>query len=175
MTDDARKPLQEWPIERLRNLFSYDPSTGLLRWKFSPRKGVALELVGAPDSNGCLRFEYKGRAYSVHRIAFAVYHGYWAKNQIDHKNRIKNDNRIANLREATAAQNMWNRACAISKSGYRGVCLDDGRYVARISCKGRNYALGSFDDALTAAKAYDAAALKLHEEFATVNGVLDAN
>ena len=82
----------------LLDWFIYEPDTGVLRWKRKPRKGIQIgDVIGTPDSNGRLRFEFRGKTYPVHLVAFAIYYERWPKAQVDHKNCIKTDNRIENL------------------------------------------------------------------------------
>ena len=90
---------------------------------------------------------------------------------IDHVNGCGLDNRRANLRLATVAQNAWNSKKRTSRSGYKGVCFakDKGLWRAVIVCYGRRIHLGYFRDKIDAAKAYDDAAKKYYKEFARPN------
>jgi hypothetical protein len=90
---------------------------------------------------------------------------------IDHINGNGLDNRRANLRLATVAQNAWNSRKRNPRSGYKGVCFasDKGLWRAAIVCHGRRIHLGYFKDKITAAKAYDSAAKKYYGEFAKPN------
>jgi len=54
-------------------------------------------------------------------------------------------------------------------SGYKGVSLSDGRWRALIYVHGKKIHLGCFDNPVTAAKAYDAAASKHFQNFARTN------
>jgi hypothetical protein len=47
--------------------------------------------------------------------------GEWPKDQIDHINRIKDDDRWENLREATQSQNSFNREWAEANGELRGI------------------------------------------------------
>ena len=90
---------------------------------------------------------------------------------IDHVNGCGLDNRRANLRLATAAQNAWNAGGRGGRSGYKGVWLakDKGLWRASIVCCGRRRHLGYFRDKRDAAKAYDRAAREYHGQFAVLN------
>ncbi len=90
---------------------------------------------------------------------------------IDHKNRNGLDNRKANLRFATPAQNAANRAKVpgLGSSIYKGVKRDGGRWRATITHNGTREHLGFFDNEIDAAKAYDQAAKIYHAEFAVLN------
>lgn len=164
------EPTLRATIEELKPWFSYKPHTGILRWAKKPHKGIQVgNAVGTPDSKGRLRFEFRGKSYAVHVVAFAIYHGRWPTHQIDHKNRIKVDNRISNLREATNAENSRNRQRPVGASGLRGVSWHKGKFIARIMVNGDAIHLGGFTNATEAANAYDAAARKYHGQFATTN------
>jgi hypothetical protein len=103
----------------------------------------------------------------MHRQLIGTPEGYI----IDHINGCGLDNRRANLRLATVAQNAWNSKKRNPRSGYKGVWLakDKGLWRAAIVCHGRRIHLGYFTDKIDAAKAYDDAAIKYYKEFASLN------
>ena len=92
---------------------------------------------------------------------------------VDHINHNGLDNRRANLRLATSAQNNWNRSARKwrSSSKYKGVSWDkkEKRWIVSIRCHGKIDFLGRFKNETEAARAYDNAAKKLHGEFAYLN------
>jgi hypothetical protein len=90
---------------------------------------------------------------------------------IDHKNGSGLDNRRANLRLATIAQNAWNSNRRSSRCGYKGVCFvrDKGLWRAAIVCNRRRIHLGYFRDKYAAARAYDSAARTHFGEYAVLN------
>jgi hypothetical protein len=100
------------------------------------------------------------------------YHRYLSDGYvIDHINGNGLDNRRANLRLATVAQNAWNSKKRKSRSGYKGVwfAADKGLWRAAIVYHGRRIHLGYFTDKIAAAKTYDSAAKKYYGEFAKPN------
>jgi hypothetical protein len=92
---------------------------------------------------------------------------------VDHINHNGLDNRRANLRIVTRAQNTWhNRKCTGDfTSKYKGVSWAKihSRWLAKIGYKGRKIFIGLFDDEVSAAKAYDAKAKELFREYAILN------
>ncbi len=92
---------------------------------------------------------------------------------VDHINHNGLDNRKANLRPATRAQNARNRQKQRGSfhSKYKGVTryTQPKQWGAKIMVDGESKFLGCFDDEIEAAKAYDMAAKKYHGDFASLN------
>lgn len=108
-----------------------------------------------------------GRQYSAHRLAWFYVHGTWPAGEIDHINGDGRDNRIANLRDCSRAQNATNSlAQKSSKTGLRGVHYHPGarRYRAQICKNNKIHHLGYFDTPEEAHEAYLKAAHTLHGE-----------
>ena len=109
--------------------------------------------------------EGRKSAYLVHHILRAP-----AGFEVDHINGDPWDNRRANLRICTHAENMRNkRQQRGRKNQYKGVSKNGRRHSAAITIGGRRLHIGQFDTAEEAARAYDAAALLHHGEFARPN------
>lgn len=144
--------------ERLREVLSYDPDTGLLTWRQTlSRRAVAGKVAGSLDNNGYVVVRIDRRIYKAHRLAWFLTTGAWPKTTIDHVNGAPADNRWENLREATYSQNNANRGLtARNKSGFKGVSWhsQNNKWVAHI----RNKYIGSFDSPETAHEAYCEAA-----------------
>ncbi len=91
----------------------------------------------------------------------------------DHINHNGLDNRKANLRAVTLAQNMWNRGKIKrqARTRFKGVdwVKKQRCWRARITFDGKRITLGTFDNPVEAAKAYDQAAKKYHGQFAVLN------
>ncbi len=159
------------PAEELRELFRYDPVTGVIYWKVKRKGGKAQcgGVAGYVSSRGYIKIVNHGKSMLAHRVAFAIYHGRWPEGEIDHVNGVKNDNRICNLREATRKQNNANKGPLKNNlTGYKGVHYMKARnkFVARISIGRRRVFIGAFDSAIEANEAYSRAAKEIHGEFA---------
>jgi hypothetical protein len=91
----------------------------------------------------------------------------------DHINHNGWDNRKANLRPATAADNARNARYPkrSTSAKYRGVWFNKGRkrWRAAIRLNGKPIHLGYFRDEIDAGKAYDKAAKKHYGQFAILN------
>ena len=94
-----------------------------------------------------------------------------ADKDVDHINGDGLDNRRANLRICSRGQNLAHGRNRGSSGGYRGVYRVSGsvRYEAKIGVNGSRFRLGSFLEAIEAAKAYDRAARQAFGVFATTN------
>lgn len=89
---------------------------------------------------------------------------------VDHINGDPWDNRRANLRICTHAENLKNQRNRKLRDGLvKGVYARGKRFFAKISSDGARYDLGWYDDIRSAGLAYDAAALFLHGQFASLN------
>jgi dipeptidase D len=94
---------------------------------------------------------------------------------VDHRNNNTLDNRRANLRLATHSQNACNSNSRIDKSKtvsrFRGLVFlkRKKKWGARIGYQGKVMWLGSFNNEIDAARAYDNAAKQYHGEFAKLN------
>lgn len=92
---------------------------------------------------------------------------------VDHINRNSLDNRRANLRLATPAQNAANigaRKRTDSSSCFKGVHrTESGTWSAAIFCRGARYRLGTYEKEEDAAMAYDMGAIEIFQDFAALN------
>jgi len=106
---------------------------------------------------------------AMHREVIDVPEGLF----VDHINHNGSDNRKANLRPATPADNSRNaRYPKINTtSKYRGVWYNKKkkRWRAVIGINNTRKVIGNFRDEIDAARAYDKAAKKYHGDFASLN------
>lgn len=152
----------------LGELFSYDASTGIFTRKVSTTNRVKVgDVAGSPNKKGYINIMVLGRLHPAHRLAWLYAYGVWPRGQIDHINGVKSDNRLANLREATNAENRQNlmRAPSQSQTGLLGVGrhTPTGKWRARICVNGTTRYLGNYSTQEEAYAAYLAAKRELHE------------
>ena len=166
--------------EAIRNLFSYEPSTGEIRWKVRSDRDASWNNRLAGKKAGTLKKGYvqiviciDGKAcfFSGQRIAWAHYYGEWPDGEVDHKNHDPSDNSIENLRLASHSQNGCHKFQTTGKVPFKGVYWmpTKGRFAAQIKRNRQWKWLGLHDCAEDAARAYDLAAIELHGEFAKTN------
>ncbi len=181
---------RDLPIDLLVRTLRYDPDSGLLYWRerkpdlfTSPTRTAEWECArwnsrysGELALNNIGNHGYRnGKIMRVpclaHRAVMAMSIGRWPEN-VDHINRDRSDNRLANLRECTAHQNSFNRTSVPGASSkYLGVSRLSriGKWQAEMGgVQGRIY-LGVFESEDDAGRAYDAAARLRFGEFANLN------
>lgn len=174
------------PIEKLRSLLRYDPETGMLFWRERP-SGLFKLVRDANAWNARFalkeaftqtsKWGYKvglisGLPYRAHRVAWTIQTGAWPKNDIDHVNGNRPDNRFCNLREATRSENNRNTSArSKSTSQFLGVCwtTERSKWLVRAKINGRVRHIGSFKSEIDAARAYDEVARKHFGDFARLN------
>lgn len=151
--------------EEVRIRFTYDPETGVLRHTDYNKHVPELHWreAGSLHPNGYRIVSIRRRLYPVHQIAWLFTYGELPDGHLDHINRVKHDNRIANLRKATPSQNMHNSSMySNNKSGEQGVCWHKAcqRWYAYIRINRVQHTLGSFvnfEDAVAARRRAKAA------------------
>lgn len=150
--------------EMLKDRVTYDCGTGIFRWRVSRGgKVVAGKTCGSKHHSGYIYMMVEGQIHAAHRLAWLYVHGVWPA-EVDHKNRVRDDNRICNLRDATKQLNHANIE-GTSVCG-KGVRLRGRRFEARIRVRQKTMHLGRFCTQEEAANAYWSAAQKHFGEFA---------
>lgn len=133
----------------LKAKLSYDPDSGLFIWQSTGTRAGSLE------AKGYIVIETGRKRYKAHRLAWWFMTGHWPdypREQVDHINGIKSDNRFCNLRIATNAQNKRNSHFLRSDntSGFRCVNWrpDMGRWSVSITMPGekRQTKCGTFSE-----------------------------
>jgi hypothetical protein len=148
----------------LRELWHYDPATGKFTSKVNTYGHGGLIEIGdevGTIKDGYVQLGHHGKTYRAHIVAWV-----WMKGElppkgreIDHKNKVRNDNRLRNLRLLGRGANNLNHSGPGSKNttGVRGVHWNvggrPGTFFARIQVDGKIVHLGTFDTIEEAAEA----------------------
>jgi hypothetical protein len=149
-------------VERLRELLEYTPETGVFLWRANRRGGAkAGEVAGIIHAKGYRFVKLDGERYSAHRLAWLYMTGHWPAECVDHINRERDDNRFANLREASWSENRMNTSASGVKFYARS-----GKWKAYIGSKGRQIYLGMFGTRDAALAARRAAEQEYHGAYA---------
>ncbi len=123
-------------------------------------------MAGYVGGKGYVYVSVDGHKYLGHRLAWFMTYGVWPASGLDHINRIKTDNRLANLRLATPSENNQNKSEAMvsNTSGLLGVSWMSRarKWRAQIQVDGRVTYLGLYTSKNAAHDAYVAAKRKLH-------------
>src|SRR3954464_1767661 len=121
------------PADYLRQCFEYDASTGELRVRARAREHFrslqcfmgwntrfAGRVTGQLTPKGYLQTCLDGRRRYVARIVYKMHHG-TDPEWIDHKDRNRSNNTIANLRSASMQQNNRNMMKRVGQGGFVGI------------------------------------------------------
>lgn len=166
----------------LRECFFADPNTGILIWRHRPAhhfKSIGCEeyynrrggeiVQPYRDSVGYRTVNVNSVHYRVHRIVWMLNRGDIPQGMhIDHINGDREDNRLCNLRLATARGNAMNSNRATGNSGLRGVRRTGNRWQAHVRMGGRKQHVGMFSTKGEAAVAAAKAAMRFHGEYSWV-------
>lgn len=108
--------------ERVRELFSYDPLSGELKWRISQGSIKSGKILKTLNNTGYIGVSADKKYYLAHRLIWLYVHGKFPDGQIDHINGHRNDNRLENLRDVAHRENSRNqRLSAKNSSGIVGV------------------------------------------------------
>jgi hypothetical protein len=151
--------------ELLESLLDYDHATGDLTWKTRfpsmfkrgkqsvehscaiwNTKFAGKAALSSSSNQGYRQGHLNYRQVLAHRMIWVMFYNEWPE-QIDHINGIRTDNRLANLRAVTLAEN--NRNQKMRNTNSSGICgvraTSSGRWLASIRAYGKQTHLGTFD------------------------------
>ncbi len=155
----------------LEELFIYDEQRGSLLWKVKQSNRVlAGSTAGSVDQDGYVIIKIKGKRYRRSRLVWILFNDVISdkKLEVDHKNRIRYDDRIDNLRLVSKKLNQENRKVNCNNlSGIKGVYFNkqNKKWVAKITHNSIHYHLGSFN---TMQEAINARVIKEQELFTPI-------
>jgi hypothetical protein len=126
----------------------------------------AMFSNGRPYAYSLPRKYFGSHRLSMHRLIMQPMVGV----EVDHVSGDTLDNRRANLRVASHAENMRNRKTHRNNtSGFKGVYRAGERWRAQLCIDSKNVCIGRFDTAREAAEAYDRSARLHYGDFARTN------
>ena len=149
--------------QELKKILEYDKDTGIFTWKVRKAYRTKIGSVAGTLYKGYSYILISRKRYSAARLAWLYVYGEFPKNNIDHINQNKSDNRISNLRDVTNSENMKNRPMMSSNfSGIVGVSWSKTRekWHAQIRNSGKVINLGLFDNVGDAKRAREEAKIK---------------
>lgn len=144
-------PKKKLTQERLKEILHYDPISGVFTWigktsiKTRVKKGMQAGYI-RPD--GYRYIKIYQRAYNASRLAWLYMEGYWPEHDVDHINRIGDDDRWKNLRHVSRQCNLRNRGIQKNNSsGITGVYWykRESKWRSEIVVCGERLLLGFFE------------------------------
>ena len=106
---------------------------------------------GSYDKDGYLIVKVKTKQFKAHRIVWLLNNGDFPHGELDHINRIRDDNRIENLREVTRKQQVENRELKPNRiTGEIGIYYDTTKGLKKrfaFKCNGKTYRCATLQEA----------------------------
>lgn len=146
-------------VERLKEVVSYDPSTGLFTSVIKLNGRPVGSVLGNVEPDGYITFSIDGKKVRANRAAVAYQTEEWPNKElyVDHKNRVRHDNRYTNLAVVTPIQNAQNnKGVGISFQKTRN------KWLAQICVNNKRMYLGRYDTPEEASRAFSIAKEKYH-------------
>lgn len=153
-------------IEQLHKEFIYDPIEGTL-FKLDGPRVDSFGLVKPTATN--LQVRHFGEFYVITHLVWALYHGVWPAQLIDHRDGDKSNIKLNNLREATYQQNQFNKVgYGMYPKGvvFKGDAPRKKPWAAVIRIDGVKKTIGHYKTMEEAGDAYRKIAEKYQGEFA---------
>lgn len=138
---------------KLKEILHYDPETGIFTWK---TKRMLNRVAGTMTHKGYTQIKINKKCYRAGRLAILYMEGDFPKDQVDHYNGIRDDDRYSNLVCCNQSYNMQKVGTAKNNStGIKGVgrCNTRNKYTAKIVVNKKFKGLGQFDNLIDAVKA----------------------
>ena len=148
--------------ERLKELLDYDSSTGIFTWKDTGK------IAGRGYKKQYIDISIDGETFKAHRLAWLYVYGGIVPQILDHRDGIKYNNAIDNLRACTKSENEANKFLQRNNtSGVKGIWLQkSGKWRAAIMKDNKRIHLGYYSTKEEAYAAYCEAAERIFGEFA---------
>ena len=124
------------------------------------KKGEWIERTNKPNNQGYISIVISKKRYQAHRLIMMAFVGDSDKD-VDHINRIRNDNRFENLRYCTRCENQWNTDKVDKAKGY---AWHKNKWQSQIMIDGKVKYLGCFEKEEDAHQSFLDAKLKYSNE-----------
>jgi len=114
---------------------------------------------------GYITIKINKKAYQAHRLVWLYTYGDWPIDQIDHINKVKNDNRLINLRQVNNSENQQNVGLRRDNtSGHKGVSWNKklGKWHLQLQVNKKKIYLGLYDNIDEAVKIYKESEITYH-------------
>jgi len=147
--------------EYLHKILEYQKETGIFYWLVSPTNSIKKgQRAGTVTRYGYRNIIINGKSYREGRLAYYYIKGEWPPDQIDHKDRQRDNNKWSNLRPVTCVKNAHNKSWKKIKhedlpigvqpngSGFLAQCTTNRNGVKK------NHYLGTYKTPLEAHNAY---------------------
>ena len=154
--------------ERLKELLTYNLETGVFTRNLTRCGALAGAVAGSVTRKGYRYIKIDSKGYMMHRLVWLYLYGQFPKEQLDHIDGDKLNNKASNLRDAITSQNCVNqRGRKNNTSGFKGVILEksSGKWVAQCNANGEHYYLGMYDTPQEASNVRETFAKENHAEF----------
>ena len=152
----------------LKELLHYDQETGIFTWLKSINAKYKVGEIAGHYANGYIVITINKNNYKAHRLAWLYVYGYMPTKQIDHINRVRDNNKISNLRLVTNQENQFNSSLRKDNtSGVKGVSWHEKskKWLASIRVDKKKTYIGIYETLELAKNAIDLARKKYHKEF----------
>jgi len=137
--------------KELKKVLHYEPTTGIFTWKVYRNYNAKVgDTAGCLNkTNGYIQIRIYNKIYTAHRLAWLYMEGYLPEHDIDHRFRIRSDNRWSELRHVSRQCN--SRNCKIrsnNNSNITGVywAKDRNKWQVQIKINNKQIYLGGFTD-----------------------------
>ena len=151
-------------------LKTFEYRNGKLFWRepTNPKRTPVGSVAGTVSKRGYIHIQHMNKIYKAHRLVYLMFTGQMCS-LLDHINGVLTDNRIENLRPATAVQNQRNAVIRKdNSSGVKNVSWHKrvGKWGVQLSVNRVIKHFGYYDNLELAELVALEARAKYHKEFA---------
>lgn len=110
---------------QLKSVLKYDSNTGTFSWIVARQRVNIESNAGCVSPKGYTLIRIDGRSYFAHRLVWLYHFGGFPKEQVDHIDGNRSNNKLENLRECSNADNAKNqKKMSNNTSGFTGVTFN---------------------------------------------------